>query len=111
MIGYGGISNLEGQFGKFKTSIGVDLRQYKGYHYRVLNDLMGLDGYYSTGNKNSNGQIINTLIEASPFQNTGSDGPKIDYYNNGIVGWQGVNGLVEYAGGTKLTAVASRWSF
>jgi hypothetical protein len=33
----GAISNLEGQFGKFRTSIGVDLRQYKGYHYRVLN--------------------------------------------------------------------------
>ena len=101
----GGISNLEGQFGKFRTSIGVDLRSYKGYHYRVLNDLMGLDGYYSTGNKNSAGQIINTLIEASPFKNTGIRGPKIDYYNNGIVGWQGVNGLVEYSDKEKLTAV------
>ena len=101
----GAISNLEGQFGKFRTSIGVDLRQYKGYHYRVLNNLMGLDGYYSTGNKNSAGQIINTLVEASPFKNTGIRGPKIDYYNNGIVGWQGVNGLVEYADDEKLTAV------
>ena len=93
----GAISNLEGQFGNFKTSIGVDLRQYKGYHYRVLNDLMGLDGYYSTGNKNSAGQIINTLVEATPFTGTGLDGPKIDYFNNGIVGWQGVNGMVEYS--------------
>ena len=101
----GAISNLEGQFGKFRTSIGVDLRQYKGYHYRVLNNLMGLDGYYSTGNKNSAGQIINTLTEASPFRDTGIRGPKIDYYNNGIVGWQGVNGLVEYADDDKLTAV------
>ena len=101
----GAISNLEGQFGKFRTSIGVDLRQYKGYHYRVLNNLMGLDGYYSTGNKNSAGQIINTLTEASPFKNTGIRGPKIDYYNNGIVGWQGLNGLVEYADDDKLTAV------
>jgi len=100
----GGISNLEGQFGKIKASIGVDLRHYKGYHYRVLNDLMGLDGYYSTGNKNSNGQIINTLVEASPFKNTGIRGPKIDYYNNGIVGWQGVNSMVEYAD-NRLTAV------
>jgi outer membrane receptor protein involved in Fe transport len=66
---------------------------------------MGLDGYYSTGNKNSNGQIINTLIEASPFKNTGIRGPKIDYYNNGIVGWQGVNGMVEYSKEDKLTAV------
>ena len=101
----GAISNLEGKFGNFKTSIGVDLRSYKGYHYRVLNDLLGLDGYYSTGNKNSNGQIINTLTEASPFKNTGIRGPKIDYYNNGIVGWQGLNGLVEYSKNDKLTAV------
>jgi outer membrane receptor protein involved in Fe transport len=101
----GAISNLEGQFGKVKASIGVDLRHYKGYHYRVLNNLMGLDGYYSTGNKNSAGQIINTLVEASPFKDTGIRGPKIDYYNNGIVGWQGVNGMLEYADQGKLTAV------
>jgi outer membrane cobalamin receptor len=93
---YGAISNLEGQFGKFRTSLGVDLRWYKGYHYRVVNDLMGLDGWYSAGNRNSAGTIINTTIGASPFQNTGLDGPKIDYFNNGIVGWQGVNGMVEY---------------
>ena len=100
----GGISNLEGQFGKFKTSIGVDLRSYTGYHYRALENLMGLDGYYSTGNKNSAGQIIETTVDASPFRNTGLSGPKIDYYNVGKVGWQGVNGLVEYQG-DRLTAV------
>ena len=100
----GGISNLEGQFGKFKTSIGVDLRSYTGYHYRVLENLMGLDGYYSTGNDNSAGQIIETTVDASPFRNTGLNGPKIDYYNVGKVGWQGVNGLVEYQG-DRLTAV------
>jgi outer membrane receptor for ferrienterochelin and colicin len=101
----GAISNLEGEFGQFKASIGVDLRSYKGYHYRVINDLMGLDGYYSTGNKNSAGQIINTTIEATPFNNTGLDGPKIDYFNNGIVGWQGVNGMLEYNNDSNLTAV------
>ena len=100
----GGISNLEGQFGNWKTSIGVDLRKYTGQHYRVLNNLMGLDGYYSTGNRNSNGQIINTTVAANPFGSTGLDGPKIDYHNVGKVGWQGVNGLVEY-GGDRLTAV------
>jgi outer membrane receptor protein involved in Fe transport len=101
---YGAISNLEGQFGKLRTSIGVDLRTYKGYHYRVMNDLMGLDAYYSTGNKNSEGQFITTTVAATPFTGTGLNGPKIDYYNNGIVGWQGVNGLLEWAD-TKLTAV------
>ena len=100
----GGISNLEGQFGNFRTSIGVDLRSYTGYHYRALNNLMGLDGYYSTGNKNSAGVIVESTIEASPFKNTGLAGQKIDYFNVGKVGWQGVNGLVEYAT-DKLTAV------
>ena len=47
----GQISNLEINSGKMKYSIGFDLRNYKGYHYRVLNDLLGLDGYYSTGNE------------------------------------------------------------
>ena len=100
----GGISNLEGQFGKIKASVGIDLRKYTGYHYRTVNNLMGLDGYYSTGNKNSNGQIINTTIDASPFGNTGLNGPKIDYYNIGKVGWTSFNSMVEY-GGDKLTAV------
>ena len=100
----GGISNLEGQFGKIKASVGIDLRKYTGYHYRTVNNLMGLDGYYSTGNKNSNGQIINTTIDASPFGNTGLNGPKIDYYNIGKVGWTSFNSMFEY-GGDKLTAV------
>ena len=100
----GGISNLNINADKMRYSIGVDLRNYKGFHYRVLNHLMGFDGYYSTGNKNSAGQIIETLVEASPFNNTGLQGPKIDYYNIGYVGWQGFNGLAEYSG-DKLTAV------
>jgi len=93
----GAISNLNFRGEKMRYSIGVDLRNYKGYHYRALNHLMGLDGYYSTGNKNSAGQIIENTIEASPFKDTGIRGPKIDYYNIGYVGWQGLNGLAEYA--------------
>ena len=65
---------------------------------------MGLDGYYSSGNDNSAGQIINTLVEANPFKDTGIRGPKIAYYNIGKVGWQGLNGLVEYNNKT-LSAV------
>ena len=110
----GAISNLEHKRGNWKTSVGVDLRNYTGYHYRTVNNLMGLDGYYSTGNKNSAGQIINTLVEANPFQNTGIKGPKIDYYNVGKVGWQGFNGLVEYNNETisaVLQAGSSNQSF
>ena len=80
----GPISNLEYEKGNWKTSIGIDLRNYKGYHYRVVNDLLGLDGYYSTGNDNSVGQIINTLVEFNPFKDTGIK--QIGYYNVGKVG-------------------------
>jgi hypothetical protein len=102
---YGGISTLNADFGKFNASIGVDLRSYRGYHYRVLNDLLGLDGYFSTGNENSAGQIINNVVKASPFNDTGLKTAKMDYYNVGVVGWQGVNGLVEYNDEDKITAV------
>jgi outer membrane cobalamin receptor len=101
----GAISNLEYDKDNWRASVGVDLRKYKGYHYRVMNDLLGFDAYYSTGNQNSEGQFINTTVEARPFANTGLNGPKIDYYNVGNVGWAGLNGLVEYNSNDKLTAV------
>ena len=101
----GAISNLEGEWGNWKTSIGVDLRSYKGYHYRTVNDLMGFDAYYSTGNDNNDGQFINTTVNASPFQNTGLTGPKIDYYNTGKVNWTGLNGMVEYNKDGRYNAV------
>ena len=97
----GGISNLKIKGEKMTYKLGIDLRSYKGYHYRVLNHLMGLDGYFSggttrTGNANSRGQIIETLIEASPFEDTGIRGPKIDYFNIGYVKWAGFNAMAEY---------------
>lgn len=100
----GAISNLKFKGDKMTYSLGIDLRSYTGYHYRVVNDLLGLDGYFSTGNQNSAGQIIETTVEANPFKNTGIRGPKIDYYNIGNVGWQGFNGMAEYTG-DKLSAV------
>jgi len=101
----GMISNLDINAGNMRYSIGVDLRDYTGYHYRSLNNLMGLDGYYSTGNKNSAGQIIETTIDASPFKRTGLKEPKLAYYNIGYVGWQGVNALAEYSKNDIFTAV------
>jgi hypothetical protein len=102
---FGGISTLDYKKGNWRYSLGVDLRKYVGYHYRTLENLMGLDGYFSTGNRNSAGQIQNVTINASPFNNTGLEREKIDYFNTGIVGWQGVNGLVEYSNPGIWTAV------
>ena len=101
----GAISSLDIRADKFRYSLGVDLRSYTGYHYRVLNDLLGLDGYLSVGNKNNAGTIIETTVAADPFRKTGIRGPKIDYYNIGIVKWAGFNGLVEYNNDDKFTSV------
>jgi len=104
----GGISKLNIQQGKMRYSLGVDLRNYTGYHYRALNNLMGLQQYASTGNDNLGTQLYGSsdLITAKPFRGTniGDDDAKIDYYNIGFVKWAGFNGLVEYAG-DKVTAV------
>ena len=94
----GAISNFNYRSGNMRYSFGIDLRDYTGYHYRVLNDLMGLDGYHASGNDNTGGQIIETLVEANPFKNTGIRGPKMAYYNIGNVGWRGLNALAEYSG-------------
>ena len=104
----GAISKLNIQRGKMRYSLGVDLRNYVGYHYRALENLMGLQQYASTGNDNLPTQLIgaNDLVVANPFQGTniGDDEAKIDYYNIGRVKWAGFNGLVEYAG-DDITAV------
>ena len=104
----GAISKLNIQKGKMRYSLGVDLRNYTGYHYRAMNDLLGLQGYASTGNQNLGTQIYgaNDLVSANPFRGTniGDDEAKIAYYNIGFVKWAGFNGLVEYAG-DNITAV------
>ncbi len=103
---YGAISNLKFESDNWTYGVGVDLRTYKGYHYRVLNDLLGLDGYWSTGNRNLvNGIILTETIEASPFKDTGLNSDKINYYNIGEVKWAGFNGIIEYKTPNKLSTV------
>ncbi len=104
----GAISKLNIQKGSMRYSLGLDLRDYTGYHYRAMNDLLGLNQYASTGNQNLSTQLYNSsdLISANPFRGTniGDNEAKIAYYNIGFVKWAGFNGLVEYAG-DKITAV------
>ena len=103
---YGAISNLKYEMNEWTFGLGVDLRTYEGFHYRVLNDLLGLDGYFSTGNDNLDGGVILTeTIKASPFRDTGLKSDKIDYYNVGEVNWQGTNMIVEYDNDETLSAV------
>ena len=104
----GAISKLNIQSGKMRYSLGIDIRDYTGYHYRAMNDLLGLQQYASTGNQYLPTQLYDSsdLVTAKPFRGTniGDDEAKIAYYNIGFVKWAGVNGLIEYAG-DNLTAV------
>ena len=82
---------------------GVDLRSYKGIHYRRLDNLLGADGYRDFDNKNyAGGSAVRTKTYSSMlgkqwnvFKDT-DDEEKIDYHNDGLVRWTGVFTQLEY---------------
>ena len=88
---YGALSTLNYQMNEeFTFSGGIDLRYYKGEHYREVYDLLGGDYVIDENNKRQHTQI--KLV-----------GDKIGYHNDGIVKWSGIFSQVEYSDG-KLSA-------
>ncbi|MDT0557795.1 TonB-dependent receptor [Ichthyenterobacterium sp. W332] len=63
---------------------GLDWRSYKGLHFREVTDLLG--GQF----------IINDDDENNPL-NQARVGDKVDYNNDGLVGWLGAFGQLEYS--------------
>ncbi len=92
---YGLISNIEHKVDNWTFGAGIDIRNYTGFHYRAMNDYLGLDAYASTGNKYAPVRYITSSVEAKPWSNI-SNAEKIDYYNVGKVGWLGFNTITEY---------------
>jgi len=100
---YGVISNFETNLSDYLTlNAGIDLRTYRGYHYRRLVDLMGADAYVDSDNINDPYRfltntyaptIANTL---NVFKSVDKE-DKIDYHNDGKVSWAGVFGQLEYS--------------
>lgn len=81
---YGFISSVSYELTpELDLSGGIDLRSYKGTHYKEVYDLLG--GDYTTNEAN---QIQTTKIK------TKND--KIDYYNDGVVRWGGLFFQGEY---------------
>ena len=88
---YGALSTLNYQMNEeFTFSGGLDLRYYKGEHYREVYDLLGGDYVIDENNKRQHTQI--KLV-----------GDKIGYHNDGIVKWSGIFSQAEYSDG-KLSA-------
>jgi len=84
---YGGLTTLNFQATK-KTSLsaGLDMRYYKGEHYREVYDLLGADYALDDANGLQNSQIKRV-------------GDKLGYHNDGIVKWTGVFSQMEYSNG------------
>ncbi len=68
----------------FSLSGGIDLRTYKGEHYREVEDLFGGRFYFDEGNQNEWDSTKKYV------------GDKIGYYNDGLVRWGGLFGQLKY---------------
>ena len=98
---YGILANFNNQISdKLVLDFGFDLRTYKGFHYRRVDNLLGGDAYLQTDNDNNDPNPIyrETYKSNQPWWVFGNidDEEKIDYYNTGLVNWLGVFGQAEY---------------
>ena len=67
----------------FVLLAGLDIRDYKGIHFREVTDLLG--GQFIINDDNENNPLFAAQV-----------GDKIDYYDEGFVGWLGGFGQLEY---------------
>jgi len=84
---YGGLSTLNYQASdEISLSGGLDMRYYKGQHYREVYDLLGADYVIDDANK----------LQSSKVKR---EGDVVGYNNDGIVKWSGVFSQMEYSNG------------
>jgi hypothetical protein len=85
---YGLLSQITQKFSSELTfSGGLDLRMYKGIHYREIYDLLGGDYIIENSNINQTGISIKR------------EGDKVRYYDEGLVRWGGIFTQLEYTNG------------
>lgn len=106
---YGILANFNNQISdQLVIDFGIDLRTYKGFHYRRVNNFLGGDAYLQTNNVNNdpNPIFFETYDADQPWWVFGDidEEEKIDYYNIGYVNWLGVFGQVEYNFTQDITA-------
>ncbi|MCD4794573.1 MAG: TonB-dependent receptor [Bacteroidales bacterium] len=103
---FGMISNFNHKLTDNLTfDVGIDLRSYKGIHYRRLDNLLGADGYIDNDDINNPDRILTNTYSSdlgslwNVFKSV-EDEEKIDYYNDGLVNWMGAFTQLEYSNGT-----------
>ncbi len=99
---YGLLSNYNTQLNEnLSLDFGIDLRKYKGIHYRRIDNLLGADGYRDNDDINNPLNVLSTTYSSdlaqqwNVFRST-DDEEKINYHNDGLVRWFGVFGQLEY---------------
>ena len=96
------ISSLNHKFNdNFSATVGVDGRTYRGYHYRIVSDLLGNRSYTDNSNVNYKPNVVSTTFNALPNWNpfggkTNDIKDQIIYSNDGVVNWLGGFGQLEY---------------
>ncbi len=76
----------------FSLSGGIDLRTYKGEHYREVDDLLGGNYFLDTGNENEDNKTTKKYV-----------GDKIGYNNDALVRWGGLFAQLKYQNGNLTT--------
>lgn len=107
---YGVVSNLKNQINEhLALNVGLDLRTYKGTHFRQVTDFVGLSSWTETvnlknGNDAASGVLsTNTVTEtadAKPWPatfNTIDENQRIDYDYGETISYGGVFGQLEYS--------------
>lgn len=106
---YGVLSNLTAEISKPLTiSGGLDLRYYRGQHYREIDDLAGNDYWLDSRDVNNQGVEIDLdgdgTISSRERGALKQEGDKIHYHNDGIVSWIGAFAQAEYTTDFGLSA-------
>ena len=91
----------------FSFNVGADLRTYYGKHFRLVDNLWGLDGYWDDNYNGAGfqelypgGEVYTQEHTATPYlfwseRNREMD-DKLDYYNTERISYMGAFGQVEY---------------
>ena len=99
---YGIVSNFNHKITEnLSYNVGVDLRTYKGTHYREISHFLGLNGFEVDNNAQyPDGYIVTEQFSANPwsaFTNDPADNQKVNYDYDERISYGGLFGQVEYA--------------